>query len=336
MKICIIGSGSWGTAIAYLLAKNGHTVTMWTRSAEKARQMETERENKDYIPGVKMPDNVSVCSDFEKAAQGTDMFIMSKGSKYVRETAEMYGSLIPTGALVVNASKGLEDGTLLRMSQILTETLPEREIAVISGPSHAEEVVKEIPTAVVASAINEKSALIIQDTFMNRNFRVYTNNDIIGVELGGALKNVIALAAGISDGMGYGDNTKAALMTRGIREISRLGLALGANADTFNGLSGIGDLIVTCTSMHSRNRRCGILLGEGMPITEALATVRMEVEGVNTSRAAYNMAVKHNVESPIITEIYNILDNGKDPRQAVSDLMTRDRKTENNMYVCAY
>jgi len=236
---------------------------------------------------------------------------------------------VDSGAVVVVLSKGLEDITLKTLSQVVEEEIPHAHIAVMSGPSHAEEVAKGIPTTNIAACSNIRYAEMIQNVFMSERFRVYTGTDVLGVELGGALKNIIALCAGIVDGIGFGDNTKAALMTRGIREIARLGIAMGAKPETFWGLSGIGDLIVTCTSMHSRNRRAGILIGEGKSVDEALETVHMVVEGVINCRAAYELSVKYDVEMPIVSEAYNVLYNGKDPRQAVMDLMLRDKKNEN-------
>jgi len=257
------------------------------------------------------------------------MIILVTPSRAIRSTARMMSEYVDSGAVVVVLSKGLEDITLKTLSQVVEEEIPHAHIAVMSGPSHAEEVAKGIPTTNIAACSNIRYAEMIQNVFMSERFRVYTGTDVLGVELGGALKNIIALCAGIVDGIGFGDNTKAALMTRGIREIARLGIAMGAKPETFWGLSGIGDLIVTCTSMHSRNRRAGILIGEGKSVDEALETVHMVVEGVINCRAAYELSVKYDVEMPIVSEAYNVLYNGKDPRQAVMDLMLRDKKNEN-------
>ena len=328
MNICVISSGSWGSALAYMLSQNGHKVNLWFRNEEKARAAIELRENMEYLPGIPIPEGVNIAWDIEEAAHGCDFFVQSAPSKSVRESVVKFKPFIKPGSTIVNVSKGMEDKTLKRLSEVMEEVLPDVNIAVLSGPSHAEEVARNIPTAIVASSMDLKVAEYVQDVFMNQYFRVYTNDDITGVEIGGAMKNVIALAAGISDGMGCGDNSKAALMTRGLKEIATLGVAMGARAETFSGLSGIGDLIVTCTSLHSRNRRAGILLGQGKSLEETLNEVHMVVEGVNTTRTAMYLAEKYNVEAPITTEIYRTLEEGKDPKVAVRDLMTRDKKHE--------
>ena len=328
MKICVISAGSWGSALAYLLAENGHDVNLWFRNEEKAKKAIESGENSEYLPGVGIPDKVNVCWDIRAAADSCDVFVQGAPSKSVREILEKFEPYISRNATIVNIAKGLEESSCKRLSEVIEEVLPGRNVAILSGPTHAEEVAQKIPTAIVASSKDIKCAEFVQDIFMNENFRVYTNDDIIGVEIGGAIKNVIALAAGISDGMGHGDNSKAALMTRGIKEISSIGVAMGARADTFNGLSGIGDLIVTCTSMHSRNRRAGILLGQGKSLEEALAEVRTVVEGVNTCKTAMNLALMHGVDAPITTEIYKMLMENKNPKEAVYDLMTRGKKKE--------
>ncbi|MCL2566224.1 MAG: NAD(P)H-dependent glycerol-3-phosphate dehydrogenase [Defluviitaleaceae bacterium] len=328
MKICIISAGSWGSALAYLLAGNGHEVNLWFRNEEKAKAAIALGENKDYLPGIKIPKGVNICWDEANAAYGCDIFVQGAPSHSVRETLERFKPFISNNSTIVNISKGLEDGSYKRLSQVIEELLPACSLTTLSGPTHAEEVAMKIPTAIVAASKDLKNAEFVQDIFMNENFRIYTSDDVAGVEIGGAIKNVIALAAGISDGMGFGDNTKAALMTRGMREISELGVALGAKADTFYGLSGIGDLIVTCTSNHSRNRRVGLLLGQGKTLEEATKEVRMVAEGVTTAKTAMYLANKHEVEAPITTEIYKVLSEGKEPKKAVYDLMTRDRKKE--------
>jgi len=328
MKICVISAGSWGSALAYLLADNGHDVNLWFRNEDKAKKVISDGENTEYLPGVPVPDRINICWDIEKAAHGCDFFVQGAPSRSVRETLEKFKPFIGENSTIVNIAKGLEESSGKRLSQVIEDVLPNCHVATLSGPTHAEEVALKIPTAIVAASKDLKCAELVQDVFMNERFRVYTNDDIIGVEIGGAIKNVIALAAGISDGMGYGDNTKAALMTRGVREISELGVAMGACADTFNGLSGIGDLIVTCTSIHSRNRRTGILLGQGKSLDEALREVRTVVEGVNTAKAAMHLAQNYEVSAPITTEIYKVLSEGKEPKKAVYDLMTRDRKKE--------
>jgi len=329
MKICVITAGSWGSALAYLLSDNGHEVNLWFRNIEKAKKAIELGENAEYLPGIPIPSNVRVLWDIEEASQGCELFVQGAPSHSVRETMEKFKPFIPGGATIVNIAKGLEEGTSKRLSEVIEEVLPGFHIVTLSGPTHAEEVALKLPTAIVAASKDLKAAEFVQDVFMNENFRVYTSDDIIGVEIGGAIKNVIALAAGVSDGMGGGDNSKAALMTRGIREISALGVAMGAKADTFNGLTGIGDLIVTCTSQHSRNRRVGFLLGQGKKLDDVLKEVRMVAEGVTTAKTAMELAIKYNVEAPITTEIYKMLAEGKDPKKAVHDLMTRDKKKEN-------
>lgn len=327
MKTAVIGSGSWGTALAVLLADNKNDVVLWSFRKEEAESIRENKENKEFLPGVKLSDNIFVTSVDEDVKEA-EIVVLAVPSKFVRTTCERFKDILTENQIIVNVSKGLEEGSLLRLSQVIEEVIPQCKVAVLSGPSHAEEVGKKMATTCVASSKDIKVAQKVQDAFMSSVFRVYTNDDIIGVELGGALKNLIALAAGISDGVGFGDNTKAALMTRGIVEISRLGVAMGARKETFSGLSGIGDLIVTCTSMHSRNRRAGILLGQGKSLEEALKEVHMVVEGVNTAKAAYDLSVKYNVSMPITKEIYEVVFNGKDTKEAVMSLMTRDKTTE--------
>ncbi len=328
-NICIMGAGSWGTALSVLLATNGHKVRMWSFFKEEAEGINTNRENIAKLPGVWVPDTVICTNDVNEALQDAEAVIMVVPSEFMRSTMKTIKGGLKDNTIVVSCSKGLEDETFLTMSQIIKEEAPNVRVVALSGPSHAEEVGRSIPTAIVAASADNEAAIFVQDIFMSPMFRVYTNSDIIGVELGGAIKNVIALCAGISDGLGFGDNTKAALMTRGITEMSRLGEIMGANPKTFSGLAGIGDLIVTCTSMHSRNRRAGILIGKGKSLEEALKEVAMVVEGVNTTKAAYHMAKKMNVEMPITSQAYEVLFNGKDARQAVVDLMMRDKKLEN-------
>jgi len=324
MKICVISAGSWGSALAYLLANNGHNVNLWFRNEDKAKKAIATGENSEYLPGIRIPDRVNICSDIGEAAHSCDFFVQGAPSKSVRVILEKFKPFIKQDATIVNIAKGLEGDTKKLLSQVIGEVLPGVNVAALSGPTHAEEVAQKVPTAIVASSKDIKCAEFVQDVFMNEDFRVYTNEDIIGVEIGGAIKNVIALAAGISDGMGYGDNSKAALMTRGIREIAALGISMGAHEATFNGLSGIGDLIVTCTSVHSRNRRAGILLGQGKSLEEALKEARTVVEGVNTCKTAMQLANEHGVSAPITTEIYKIVMENKNPRKAVYDLMTRE------------
>ena len=328
MKIAVIGSGGWGTAIAILLSSRGHNVYLWSWIQEGTDRLKKDRENKEFLPGVKFPDTIYCSHDMAECTDGAELIITAAPSPATRTTAKQLSPHVKEGQKIVNISKGLEEGTLLRLSQVYKEEIPQADISVMSGPSHAEEVSRGLPTTNVVASEHIDTAKFIQDVFMGDMFRVYTSTDIIGVELGGALKNVIALCAGISDGLGYGDNTKAALMTRGLAEIARLGKAMGANEKTFMGLSGVGDLIVTCTSMHSRNRRAGILLGQGKSLKETLESVHMVVEGVNTATAAYEMAHKYNVEMPIVEEAYNILYNGRNAREAVLLLMTREKREE--------
>ena len=326
-KISVIGSGGWGTAIAVMLAKKGHQITLWSYLQEESDALREKRENVPFLPGISIPENVSFTAKFEECSDA-ELIITAVPSHAMRTTAKGLSKVVKRGQRILNISKGLEEETYCTMSQILKQELPECEIAVMSGPSHAEEVSREMPTTNVVATASEETANWIQDTIMCPNFRIYTNPDMMGVELGGSLKNVIALCAGISDGMGLGDNTKAALITRGIVEVARLGVALGASAETFHGLSGIGDLIVTCTSMHSRNRRAGILIGQGKSLEEAQAEVKMVVEGVKTCRAAYELSKKVGVEIPIIEQTYRVLFEGVSPFEAVKKLMGREKKHE--------
>ncbi|MEG1441318.1 MAG: NAD(P)H-dependent glycerol-3-phosphate dehydrogenase [Oscillospiraceae bacterium] len=326
-KISVVGSGSWGTAVAVMLAENGHDLTLWSYFEEESKNLKKLHENKPFLPGIIIPNNVNFTSDISECVNA-DIIITATPSHAMRATVRSLAPYVKTGQMVLNISKGLEENTHYTMSQIIHEELPLCEVAVMSGPSHAEEVSRKIPTTNVVATQRMDMAEFIQDTLMNSNFRIYTNPDVMGVELGGSLKNVIALCAGILDGMGLGDNTKAALMTRGIVEMSRLGVALGAKAETFNGLSGMGDLIVTCTSMHSRNRRAGILIGQGMSVSEAQKTVKMVVEGVKTCKAAKELSDKVGVEMPIVNQAYKILFEGMPPAEAVPNLMGRGKKHE--------
>lgn len=328
MKIAVIGSGSWGTAMAVMLASRGHEIFLWSWIQEETDRLARDRENKEFLPNIKFPDTIYCTHDMRECTENAELIITAAPSPATRTTAKQLAPFVAEGQKIVNISKGLEAGTLLRLSEVYAEEIPQAVISVMSGPSHAEEVSRGLPTTNVVASDSIETAKTIQDIFMGDMFRVYTSTDIAGVELGGALKNVIALCAGISDGLGYGDNTKAALMTRGLAEIARLGTAMGAKQETFMGLSGVGDLIVTCTSMHSRNRRAGILLGEGKTLQETLDAVHMVVEGVNTATAAYELAEKYNVTMPIVTEAYNILFNGTNAREAVLNLMTREKREE--------
>lgn len=327
-NISIIGAGSWGTAIAVMLAKKGYDVKQWVRRQELCNSMKETKENLTYMPGVVLPNNIDISSDLEYCCKGSEILVIAAPSHAVREVVQNIKPYVNDSQLIVNLAKGIENESLMRMSQIIEEILPANKNAVLSGPCHAEEVARDIPTAIVTSAREKQTAEYIQDVFMTPKFRVYTNPDIIGVELGGALKNIIALGAGITDGLGFGDNTKAALMTRGIVEISRLGESLGAKKMTFAGLSGIGDLIVTCTSMHSRNRRAGIAIGEGKSLEEVLGGTSMVVEGVRTTKSAYDLAVKMGIEMPITQEIYNVLYQKADVKNSVINLMMRAKTHE--------
>lgn len=330
MNITVIGSGSWGTALAQVLTKNGHSVNLWSFKEEEARSIRELRENREFLPGIALPDSLQITSSVEAAAAWAEVYVAAVPSKFVRSTMMRFAPYMKKGAVIVNVAKGLEEDGLLRLSEVITQTVEGCKVAVLSGPSHAEEVARELPTTCVATANEIETAQLVQDIFMGAYFRVYTNMDMVGVELGGALKNVIALAAGITDGLGFGDNTKAALMTRGITEISRLGIAMGGKSVTFGGLSGIGDLIVTCTSMHSRNRRAGILLGQGKSLEETLQEIHMVVEGVNTARSAYELSLKYKVDMPITSEINKVLFENKSPQQAVVDLMGRNKTHEHD------
>lgn len=330
-EIGIIGAGSWGTALAILLNENGYQVTLWCHSEKSAQKLRETRSLPEKLPGIQVPDKIRVTASMEEAVSGKEILVVVVPSACVRETAQEMKPYIQEGVIVVSASKGIEEDTLFTMSQVLEEVLPGIQSAVLSGPSHAEEVARSLPTACVVGAHSEDTAKELQSVFMSPCFRIYISPDMLGIELGGALKNVIALAAGIADGMGYGDNAKAALITRGIVEIGRLGMKMGGRLETFSGLTGIGDLIVTCASMHSRNRRAGILLGKGYSMGEAMREVNMVVEGVYSVKAAMKLAEKYDTELPIIEQVYGILFEGKDPKASVAQLMLRDNKVESSI-----
>jgi len=330
-RVAVIGAGSWGTALAILLANKGCNVSIWGRRKEQLEIMIETRENKEYLPGVDLPSNINITWDLEKCLFKNDFIIVVVPSHAMREVICLITNFISDNSIIISASKGLEVNTLSRMTEVIKEELPEnlhRNIAVISGPSHAEEVSRGLPAAVVTAAFTKEIAEKVQDLFITSRFRVYTNPDIIGVELGGALKNIIALGTGISDGLEFGDNSRAGLMTRGIAEITRLGNAMGADSLTFLGLSGVGDLIVTCGSMHSRNRRAGIQIGQGKPLDEVLGGTRMVVEGVKATQAAYELSVLHGIDMPITREIYRVLFEGADVKKSVENLMLRTRTHE--------
>ena len=328
--ICILGAGGFGTALAVMTQGAGHTVTLWSYQEAEAAALGQERENTRLLPGIRIPEEILITSDREAVSQA-DFVILATPSSAVREVCRWAVPLLKPGAILVCVSKGLEPGTLLRMSQVISEEAPGIPWAILSGPSHAEEIAKGIPTTVVAASVDRRAAETVQEALSNPAFRIYVNDDVVGVELGGALKNVIALAAGALDGLGQGDNTRAALMTRGLTEIARLGIACGGKSETFAGLSGMGDLIVTCTSMHSRNRRCGILIGSGVPPKEALAQIGMTVEGYTSTKAAYEMSQRMGVEMPITREIYKVLYEGKSPKEAIRDLMDRPKRHESEV-----
>ena len=327
-KVCVLGAGSWGSALALVLAKKGYEVIMWTLSKEQADKINKTKENVDYLPGILLPNNISVTTNIEEAVKDSKIIVLAVPSQAIRIVPSQIKSFIKDEQILVDVAKGLEKGSGLRLSEVCKQELPNNPYVALSGPSHAEEVAKDIPTTVVVASKDLEVAQIVQDIFMSPKFRVYTNPDIVGVELGGALKNIIAFGAGICDGLGLGDNSKAALMTRGIREISRLGEAMGANASTFTGLSGIGDLIVTCTSMHSRNRRAGILIGQGKSLDETLKEIKMVVEGITATEVAYEVAKKLNVDMPITNAIYSVLYKGLNANEVVTELMTRNKTHE--------
>lgn len=326
-KVSILGGGSWGIALAVLLNKNGHEVTVWS-VVEKEIEMLKEHHEHKMLPGVKLPQDILFTTDDKEAVEGRDLLVMAVASSFTRETSERLRGLVAEGQKILNVAKGIEEKTLMTLSEVIEQEIPQADVAVMSGPSHAEEVGRGMPTTIVVGAKSKATAEYIQNLFMNEVFRVYISPDVLGMELGGSLKNVVALAAGIADGLGYGDNTKAALITRGITEIARLGTVMGGKFETFCGLTGIGDLIVTCASMHSRNRRAGILIGQGKTCEEAMAEVQMVVEGVYSAKAAMALARKYQVQLPIIEQVNEILFEGKSADQAVKELMLRDKKLE--------
>ncbi len=328
MKIGVLGAGSWGTALAILLHENGHEVTLWSIDKREVAMIDEKREQVEKLPGVMIPDRIAVTNDVESSVTGKDMLVMAVPSIFVRSTSKMIAPYIKEGQLIVNVAKGIEEDTLMNMTDIIEDEIKQARVGVLSGPSHAEEVGRRMPTTVVAGAHDKATAEEIQEAFMSPVFRVYTSPDMVGIELGAALKNVIALAAGIVDGLGLGDNTKAALITRGIAEITRLGLAMGGRFETFIGLSGIGDLIVTCTSTHSRNHNAGYLIGQGKSYQEAMDEVKMVVEGVYSAKAALALAKKYNVEVPITEQVNQVLFEGRSAKDAVTSLLMRNRTSE--------
>lgn len=328
-KIGIIGAGSWGIALSLLLHNNGHQVTVWSALESEIEELNANREHHS-LPGVMLPEGILFTADLKNAMDHKELLVTAVPSVYVRGTAGKMREFYEKGQIIVNVAKGIEEATLMTLSEVIEQEIPGANVAVLSGPSHAEEVSRGLPTTCVAGAHNKKTAERIQNLFMSPVFRVYTSPDILGIELGASLKNVIALAAGIADGLGYGDNTKAALITRGITEIARLGTEMGGKFQTFCGLTGIGDLIVTCASMHSRNRRAGILIGKGYTMEEAMKEVKMVVEGVYSAKAALKLSQKYQVPMPIIEQVNEVLFNGMSAADAVNQLMLRDKKLESS------
>jgi len=331
MNIAVLGAGGWGTTLSILLHDNGHKVTLYEYKPDYAEFLQEKRINETYLPGIKIPYEIEITSNLEEAVKNKHIIVLAIPTQYIRSVIEKIDFNLIKNAVIVNVAKGIEISTLKRVSEIIKDVfteIDETKISTLSGPSHAEEVARKIPTAVVVGSKSIETAKFVQNEFMNSYFRVYATTDIVGVELGGSLKNVIAIGAGICDGAGFGDNTKAAIMTRGIAEISRLGIALGAKPETFAGLSGIGDVIVTCMSKYSRNRYVGEQIGKGRKLKDILAEMEMVAEGVTTAKSVYQLSQKVGVEVPICVEVYKILYEDKDPILATTDLMTRRPKEE--------
>ncbi len=329
-NVGIMGAGSWGTALSVLLSDNGHQVTVWSIDEKEVEMLSAKREHETKLPGVKIPDDMKITGNLEEAIQGKDFLVLAVPSPFTRATAKKMCPYVKEGQIIVDVAKGIEESTLMTLSQQIEQEIPQADVAVLSGPSHAEEVGKRLPTTCVIGAKSKKTAQYLQSAFISSVFRVYISPDILGIELGGSLKNVIALAAGIADGLGYGDNTKAALITRGIAEIARLGVKMGGKIESFTGLTGIGDLIVTCASVHSRNRKAGYLMGQGKSMQEAMDEVKMVVEGVYSAKAAKRLAEKYEVSMPIVEQVNAVLFEGKNPAEAVDDLMQRASKSESD------
>jgi len=326
-KIFVIGSGSWGTAIAISIASAGHSVKLWSRKPEFTEQLKVTHQNTRYLPNVRIHDNVEFTSDMSESAE-FDIIVLATPSHTIREVSRSLSEFVKEKQIIVSISKGFDEEKHIRLSEVIKEEIPIATVLVMSGPSHAEEVAVGLPTTNVVAGEDGNAVKLVQTLFNTPTFRVYASDDVIGVELGGALKNVIALAAGVCDGLGYGDNTKAALITRGIAEITRLGIAMGARFETFAGLSGIGDLIVTCASMHSRNRRAGILIGQGKSVEEAVKEVNMVVEGIKTAKAVYSLSKKYGIEMPISNEVYKVVFENYNVNECVANLMGRSLKSE--------
>lgn len=326
--VTFLGGGSFGTALSLMLSKKGYTCKIWDRNINVVNDININKKNSKYLKEAVLNNNITAYTDMKEAVDGCGYLVLSVPSHVIRSICRKVSEYIKNDVIVVNIAKGIEEGSNKRLSTVIKEELPNNPVVVLSGPSHAEEVAIDVPTAIVVSSTDMKYAIKVQDLFMTDRFRVYTNDDVIGIEIGGAVKNIIALAAGISDGIGCGDNTKAALMTRGMSEIIRIGTALGGRKETFYGLSGMGDLIVTCTSMHSRNRRAGILIGKGVEMNEACKEIGMVVEGIKACRAFYELKEKENISMPITDILYNVLFNGMNPKESVRNLMTRNKKDE--------
>ena len=327
-KVAFLGGGSFGTALAIMLAKKGTKVNIWDRKLSVINDINIKRENIKYLPSVIVPAGVTAFADIEEAISGSEIIVLAVPSHVIRDLSKIIAPYLKENQTLVSIAKGIEEHSLKRMSEVMEEEIPNNPIVILSGPSHAEEVALDIPTTVVVTSKKMEYAKLVQDVFMTSKFRVYTNEDIIGVEIGGAVKNIIALAAGVSDGIGYGDNSKAALMTRGMSEIIKIGTVLGGKTETFYGLTGMGDLIVTCTSMHSRNRRAGILIGKGVSMEKACEDIGMVVEGIKATRAFYELKEKQQVSMPITDVLYKVLFEGKDPKYGVYELMSRNKKDE--------
>ncbi len=329
-KVSVLGAGTWGTALAIQLTENGNEVTLWSKVEKEITALKADRKHIVNLPHVELPDSVILTTDLKEACVDKDIIVFATASPYIRATAQSVKEFVPDGQIVVNVAKGIEESTLMTLTEVINDEIPTAQVAVLSGPSHAEEVGRDIPTAIVVGAKKKEVAMLIQDTFMNDTFRIYISPDVTGIELGGSLKNVIALAAGVVDGLELGDNTKAALMTRGLTEISRLGVAMGGNLETFLGLSGMGDLIVTCTSLHSRNHNAGYLIGKGYTMKAAMEEVKQVVEGVNSARAALLLANKYHVSMPIVEQINEVLFGDKTAKEALFELFARARQEEIN------
>ncbi len=331
MRISVLGAGGWGTTLAILLNNNGHNIALWEYDKSYAKKLKKIGENKLYLPGIEIPEEIEITSELEEATDNKNLIVLAVPSQFLRSVVKKIKFSEIKNSILVSVAKGVETKTLLTMSQMLTDVFPgisREQIAVLSGPSHAEEVSRKIPTAVVTASVSDDTSSTVQAAFMTSYFRVYSSTDVYGVELGGAVKNVIAIGAGIIDGAKFGDNTKAAIMTRGITEITRLGVAMGSRSETFWGLSGMGDLIVTCMSKHSRNRFVGEKIGEGKTLKQILKVMNMVAEGIDTCKSVKQLAEKHEVDTPIVNEVYKVLFEEKDPVQATTDLMTREMKSE--------